>query len=186
MASNASRSFADSARAAFPAAYRALAEQAVAELGPHVDDGYRSRSEDMEVHGQTARLPSRLHFPDLPVTAIANLSAPALCLASRATDGHLRQGAVTRLLAVETPWAAPYVAILLGEYVVEIAEVIERALPGLDRALYANLVRENRATFRTLRARAISYWDIYYRHLYPDRRDYPGLKALYELETWAA
>jgi hypothetical protein len=51
---------------------------------------------------------------------------------------------------------------------------------------YANLVRENRNTFRALRDRATSYWNVYYRRLYPEKRDYPGLKALHQMEMWAA
>ncbi len=59
------------------------------------------------------------------------------------------------------------------------------ALPALDRGLYANFVRENRAMMRKLRSKATSYWDCYYRTLYPDRGEYPGLAFLYEIERWA-
>jgi hypothetical protein len=180
--------FAEAARAASPFAHRDLAEQALFQLSPFVDDSYRTHSSAFEVLGQRVRLPDRLHFPGLSPTdpAVGSLSRPALCLASRATDGHLRQRAAAQLPGFGSPWAAPYVAALLGDYVREIAELIHDGLPALNQAIYANLVRENRTQFRTLRARATSYWDAYYRHLYPKKRDYPGLKALLEMETWTA
>ncbi|MGO4739841.1 hypothetical protein AB4099_25050 [Bosea sp. 2KB_26] len=188
MDQNSPKPFAEAARAAFPAANRALAEQAISYLTPFVDDTYRIRSSELDILGQRVRLPGRLHFPGLipPHIAIDSMPQPALCLVARATDGYLRQRAVASLLGVEEAWAAPYVATLLADYVREIVEVIHNGLPELNRELYANLVRENRTPFRTLRARATSYWDAYHRHLYPEKLDYPGLKALHEIETWAA
>lgn len=86
----------------------------------------------------------------------------------------------------QSVWVAPFVVMLLGEYVIEIVEDIRDALPSLDQSVYANLLRENRQTVQKLRARATSYWYAYHRQQYPQKRDYPGLQALHELETWAA
>jgi hypothetical protein len=82
-------------------------------------------------------------------------------------------------------WVIPFIAFPVGEYVVEIVEDIRLSLPLLDRDAYTQFVRENRSTMRLLRARAVSYWDCYYRHAYPDRKDYPGIVVLNELEAWA-
>ncbi|AOO81641.1 hypothetical protein [Bosea vaviloviae] len=191
MEQNSPKPFTQAARAAFPVANRALAEQAISHLAPFVDDADRKRSSEFsefDVLGQNVRIPIRLRFLRLSATdmAMASLPQPALCLVSRATDGYLRQHAVASLLGINNAWAPPYVATLLADYVHEIVEVIHDGLPGLNRALYANLVRENRTQFRMLRVRATSYWNAYHRHLYPDKRDYPGLKALHEMERWAA
>jgi hypothetical protein len=139
---NSPKSFADAARAAFPASNLALADQAISHLEPFVDDSYRTRSSELDVLGQEVRLPSRLHFPRLFVSdaEIGAMPKPALCLVSRSTDGYLRQRAVISLLGVETPWAAPFVAILLADYVHEIVEVIHDGLPALNREIYANFV----------------------------------------------
>ncbi|MDQ0465246.1 hypothetical protein QO010_003033 [Caulobacter ginsengisoli] len=185
---NSPKPFAEAARGAFPFAGRALAEQAIGCLSRFVDDSYRMRSAEFDVLGETVRLPNRLYFPGLSATdpMMAGLPPAALCLVSRATDGYLRQRAVVSLLGVGDAWAAPFVASLLADYVREIVEPIHDGLPALNRSIYANLVRENRGAFRVLRARATSYWAAYYRHLYPEKRDYPGLKALHEMEAWAA
>ena len=180
--------FVDAARAAFPVAQRDMADDAIRSLAPLVDDTYRQRSIGFDVLGQSVRLPTRLHFPNLSPgdERLHRLPPSALCLVSRSNDGFLRQRAVTAILRVQSEWVAPFVVTLLGEYVVEVAEVICDGLPGFDQALYGSFVRENRTAVRTIRARATSYWNAYYRDRFPEKRDYPALKALHQIERWAA
>jgi len=106
-------------------------------------------------------------------------------LVTRSTDGHVRQRALNSILEANFAWSAPFVVILAGEYVVELAQDIQSAMPTLDREVYANFVRENRAAIAKLRARATSYWDCYYRADFPERSGFPGLAVLRELERWA-
>lgn len=180
--------FVDAARAAFPVINRDAAEEAIRCLKSWVDDTYRQRTMGFDVLGRSVQLPTRLHFQNLPSGDgwLSSLPPPALCLVSRATDGLLRQGAATAIVNIKSEWAPPFVAALLGDYVVEIADVICDAIPGFDQALYANFVRENRTAVRALRAQATSYWAAYYRDRFPEKRDYPALRALHEMETWAA
>lgn len=180
--------FAGAARAAFPVTSREAAEEAIRRLTSWVDDTYRQRSIGFDVLGQNVQLPARLHFQNLPSGDewLSSLPPPALCLVSRATDGFLRQRAATAIVKIKSEWAPPFVAALLGDYVVEIADVICDAVPGFDQALYANFVRENRTAVRRIRAQATSYWAAYYRDRFPEKRDYPALRALHEMETWAA
>lgn len=182
------KSFVDAARTAFPSANREIAEEAIRQLTPWVDDTYRQRSVGFDVLGQSIQLPTRLNFPRLAAEdrALANLSGPALCLVSRATDGFLRQCAAKSIVALRAEWAAPYVSALLGDYVIEVVEVVCEALPQFDQTLYANFVRENRIAVRTIRAQATSYWSAYHRDRFPEKRDYPALRALHQVETWAA
>jgi hypothetical protein len=182
------RPFVAAARAAFPVANRDMADEAIRHLTPWVDDTYRQRSIGFDVLGQSVQLPTRLHFQNLPSGDgwLSSLPPSALCLVSRATDGFLRQRAASAIVNIKSEWAPPFVAALLGDYVVEIADVICDAIPGFDQALYADFVRENRTAVRTLRAQATSYWAAYYRDRCPEKRDYPALRALHEMETWAA
>jgi len=182
------RPFKKAASQAFPFGIASLANEAASELSPFVDDTYRQRSEAIDVMGQMIAIPRRLHFVGLSVSsdALDQLNPASRCLVTRATDGHLRQHAVRSVIDHRSPWVAPFVLMLLGEYVIEIVEDIRDALPVLDQSVYANFVRENRQTVQRLRARATSYWDAYHRQRYPQKRDYPGLQALHEMETWAA
>jgi len=178
----------EAARRAFPFGMASLADEAASELSPFVDDTYRRRSEAIEVTGQTIAIPQRLHFVGLyaDTDRLSDLNPASRCLMTRATDGRLRQQAVRSVIGDQSAWVAPFVLMLLGEYVIEIVEDVRAALPVLDQSVYANLVRENRQTLQRLRARATSYWDAYYRQQYSQKRDYPGLQALHEMETWAA
>ena len=180
--------FKEAARRAFPFDMASLANEAALELSSFADDTYRQRSEPSDVKGQMVAIPRRLHFIGLSADTdgLSNLNLASRCLITRATDGRLRQKAVRSIIEHQSAWGAPFVLMLLGEYVIEIVEDIRDALPVLDQSVYGNLVRENRQTVQRLRARATSYWDAYYRQQYPQKRDYPGLQALHEMETWAA
>jgi hypothetical protein len=76
---------------------------------------------------------------------------------------------------------APFVVQLVGEYVLPILQLIERAMPKLRETLYAEYVAKNRALFETIGRRTVSYWDVYYRHEYPKLSDYPGFRIHSEL-----
>jgi hypothetical protein len=116
----------------------------------------------------------------------AEATHAAQCLLTRSTDGQIRQIALQRILPTSDSWVIPFIVLLAGEYVIEIIEELQEALPQLYRPAYANFVLENRPTMRDLRSRANSYWDRYYRQTYPDRRSYPGLVVLNHFDQWAA
>jgi alanyl-tRNA synthetase len=181
------KSFSAIALAAFPRALAGLAQAAEQEVGGWVDPSYRTAATRVEIDGRSAVIPYRIHFKGLADhEAIETISVAAVCLISRSTDGYLRQRAIRRILNVQEKWVAPYIVLPLGEYVDEISSDIFMSLAQLKRDIYAQFVLENRSLMRSLRARAISYWDCYYRASYPERRGYPALAALHGLETWAA
>jgi len=84
----------------------------------------------------------------------------AWCLGTRHHDGHVREACLTRLLAAPQGWMAPFIVHLVGEYVVEIVERIEAALPDFApdmRAALAAFGRENPRYLNTIESRTISY-----------------------------
>ena len=143
----------------------------------------------MTVLGSTVSIPSRIHFSGKILEHFDARNGSSLliqCLCTRSTDGYVRQAALRAILGSKEAVTIPFVTLLAGEYVVEIINDMLAAIPVLDRDAYANFVQENRAIMRSLRAKATSYWDCYYRTLYPDRAKYPGLMFLHEIERWAA
>ena len=180
--------FSKAAVAAFPLACRQLAEAAAETLSSSVDDSYRRAPMIMAVSGSTVRIPSRIHFLEWDHACWAGnaawLAIQYLC--TRSTDGYMRQAALRGIATSSEPAVIPFVARLAGEYVVEIMRDLTAALPELDHDAYAKFVRENRFVMRTLRAKATSYWNCYYRTTYPDRATFPGLMFLHEIERWAA
>jgi hypothetical protein len=180
--------FLDAAIAAFPSNRRAAAMIAARELAPIVDDAYRQRALCLVVDGQNVYVPYRLHFlgAEKIFEERVDFSLVARCLLTRSTDGHLRQQALKSIIKHPEILVIPFVMLLLGEYVVEIVNEILLSLPELDRTAYADFVRQNRPAMHVLRAKATSYWDVYYRQAYANRSSYPGLAALDQLETWAS
>jgi hypothetical protein len=169
-----------------------MAEGAAKALGARVDDGYRIRQTTEVVAvvlGRPISIPYRIHFLGINEAwpQLQGQFSPAIqCLFTRGTDGRVRHAALRSVLCIGEPWAAPFVVLLAGEYVVEIIADMVASLPTLERGIYAEFVRENRHLIQRLRSKATSYWHCYYRNLYPDRSAYPGLVFLHRLETWAS
>jgi hypothetical protein len=73
------------------------------------------------------------------------------CLYTRHHDGYVRQRNLDQVVSAPEAWVVPYVVQLVGEYVVEIIEVIAAALPQLtvrgspQRALYGRFAADNPA-----------------------------------------
>jgi len=85
----------------------------------------------------------------------------------------VRQRNLEYVVSAPQAWVAPYVVQLVGEYVVEIIEVIAAELPQLtipgsqQRALYGRFAAENAAFLDLTAARVTSYWNEYYRGSIP-------------------
>lgn len=64
---------------------------------------------------------------------------------------------------------------------------IDRGLPEITladsayRALYGQFLATNPSFFCSTERRVVSYWNCYYRRLYPDFRAYPGNNLLAKL-----
>lgn len=183
------RDWSEYAPLAFPSSLRAAATDTARHLRPHVDQNYRARHIELVSCGQSAEIPLRISFVDLDATDFDDttvMGTMACCLLTRSTDGHLRQKALQRISHSQQCWTIPFVVLLSGEYVVEIANDLLAALPDLPVEPYKDFVLRNRPLMRTLRARATSYWDVYYRAQYPDRLNYPGLAFVHALEALAS
>ena len=170
---------------AFPWEYRDAAEAVVDKLEPFVDDTYRQALVPSIVLGQSVAVLRRIHFThQVQPPAVSQRTQWLIfqCLWTRSTDGYARQAALRLALESKEPAVIPFIVLLAGEYVIEIIEDILAAAPSMDRAIYADFVQENRQLMRNLRAKATSYWDCYYRHRYPDKKSYPGLAFLHEVE----
>jgi hypothetical protein len=132
-----------------------------------------------EVRGGFLTIPYRVYYRPERVRNLAQSAREGVivaCLGSRHYDGFLREECLARVLSVEAPWVVPFVVQLMGEYVLPILQLIERAMPTLQETLYVEYVSRNRALFETIGRRTVSYWDAYHRSQYPKLSDYPGFR----------
>ena len=165
---------------AFPAALR----PAVAALTDSA--GWRPEIRHYTYHvmlgGDTLTIPLRLYVDRGLLWDDAGRDATgrgiAWCLGTRHHDGHVREACLTRLLAAPQGWMAPFIVHLVGEYVIEIVQRIEAALPAFSpdmRAALAGFVRENPGYLGTIERRTVSYR---FRGGPPPLLDYPGKRVI--------
>ncbi len=139
---------------------------------------------------QDLTVPYRVYYDPGRLWALVDRSdqfqrSVALSLGSRHWDGHVREECVRRLLPSGERWAVPFVVCLLGEYVIEIVDLIAGAFDGLDATALADFARANPAFMATTRNRATSYWNERFRQRFPNRQRYPALAMLTEIERMA-
>ncbi len=149
----------------------------------------------MQAGGQSVLIPARLHFASerLQLNETDEAWRFARALQTRSNDGFERQRAARDLMVDLEPWGAPFIAALIGEYIVEILEDISNALtPDLERTL-GEFIVENQAFWATTKRRVASYWNAYYRSSWASelrrayRRDeYVGFKLTDRLEAAAS
>ncbi len=145
----------------------------------------------LRVDGAYLRVPCRVYYhADVLWHRIARsdeaLGTLALCLGTRHHDGHVREASLRRLLPSRHRWVPAFAISLLGEYVIEVVDVVAQAFDTLDVGALRDFVHENPAFMATTRRRATSYWNEYHRRRFPDRRGYPALATLDAIERLAA
>ena len=103
-------------------------------------------------------------------------------LYTRHHDGFVRERHLRQLLGVDEPWLPPFVIRLLGEYVVEICELIADRVGAMPRDTYAKFAMENPDYIGLTRRRVVSYWACYYRAMPIEQ--YPAYRAMSSLGLW--
>lgn len=175
-------------RSAFPASLTLPVTRVTARLGPPEVIGPVGAVR-VVVDGEALSIPGRIYFD--PGCLAESQGLPAVeqliltCLFSRHHDGYVREECLRAIVGRPEPWVAPFVIQLLGEYVLEIADVIRSNLPALAPATYAAFVAANSPFMALTRRRATSYWNCYFRQRFPDRVGLASLEALDHLESLA-
>jgi uncharacterized protein len=104
----------------------------------------------------------------------------ALCLGTRHHDGFLRESCLRRLGVPDAEWKLPFVVLLLGDYVIEIANLAAALLAAAPHEMVQTFVERNGPLIQTQRRRAISYWDCYYRSTFAHYQLVPAVRCIDE------
>jgi hypothetical protein len=121
----------------------------------------------------------------LPVSARLSETQQLLvsCLYTRHCDGFVRERHLRTLLSSTHTWVAPFVFALIGEYVVEIIQVIEQQATMPMKEHLAQFGTGDSKFCALTRRRVVSYWDCYYRTRFRFE-DYPAVRLLDILGLW--
>ncbi len=116
------------------------------------------------------------------------------CFFSRHHNGYVREKCLRKIIHSQNKFTAPYILQLLGEYVIEIIEVIYDNQDELNHINMIEYIRENPQHYEITKQRVYSYWNSYYRRTYPKYKkdvppkgashlDYPGIKMVKYLDS---
>jgi hypothetical protein len=161
---------------AFPAVLRDDAIRAVAVFpeNPRI-----SQTFSVMMSAEALVLPYRIyHNPELINTASLSDVEKELvdCLLTRHHDGIVREQHLRQIVFRDHIWVTPFVMQLVGEYVIEILQVIQSNLDRLNPSMYEHFLRTNPELLARTRQRVISYWNCYYRS--SRREEYVGFQLL--------
>lgn len=147
---------------AFPTPLRAVAAALTAPACWHPEG--RHYHYQVMLGGETLTIPSRIYVDPKLLWADSGRNTLergiAWCLGTRHHNGYVREACLTRMLPTPQPWMAPFIVQLVGEYVDEIVQCIEAALPTFApemQAALAGFVRDNPRYLNTTESRTISY-----------------------------
>ena len=136
------------------------------------------------LHGESIQIPQRIYYvpPDPSfIRTLTPLQSNILrCLFTRHHDGYLREDYLRQIFSSDCNniWIVPYVMQLLGEYVIEILQVIDDNIDLIDTQIIKNFVNDNPCFIQITKSRVTSYWNEYYRRQYPKKEDYVGFRIL--------
>lgn len=140
----------------------------------------------VSLNGALLHIPRRcytaLYAPTLRSSLTLAQEAILDCIYSRHHNGFVRQESAGRLVNNFHDWAVPYAFQLLGEYVVQIMQVLDQHFTGGNLELYKRFIAENPRYWQKTQSRVVSYWDCYYRKQFPEIKNYIGYQIIQRLK----
>ncbi len=142
----------------------------------------------VNISGEEIHIPTRIYSPEPKrrrVNKLGERSRSILsCLYTRHANGYIREKYLRDLISEKQSWIPPFVLQLVGEYVVEIIEVVVANIECVRSDPYFEFIAQNREFIVLTKRRIISYWHRYYRYRCPHFCDYAGFKVFDALNLW--
>jgi hypothetical protein len=134
------------------------------------------------IDGEQLQIPYRIYSeePHSPcLSALTHCQRLVLnAVYTRHANGFIRERHVKQLLLEDEQWIPPYVIQLLGEYVVEIIQILALHQEVFISPAYLRFAKENRTFINLLRQRITSYWNCYYGYRFRRLQDYPAFQIV--------
>ena len=161
---------------AFPAFLRDAAIRAVGVLP---ENSHTSQIISVRVADESVALPYRIYLNPalIDTTSLSGFEKELVdCLLTRHHDGVVRETHLKEIISRDHIWIPPFVVLLVGEYVIEILQVIQHNLHLLNSSIYEQFLAVNPELIDRTKQRVTSYWNCYYRNSRPE--DYVGFRVL--------
>jgi hypothetical protein len=138
---------------------------------------------EVVINSEKLEIPCRIYFEEPNEKQLTETELLILnCLFTRHHDGFVRQQRLEKVLLSNEYWITPFIMRLLGEYLIEILDVIEKNLSDEWVDNLTCFIEENNSFFETTKRRINSYWNCYYRNKFYIKEDYVGFRILTRLE----
>lgn len=140
----------------------------------------------VNLDGELLSIPYRVYFNEPEIEkeqTLTNLQKSILnCIFLRHHNGFIRQRRLEKIDNSEF-WITPFTFQLLGEYVLEILEVLDDQLNDNKLENYKRFAIENPKYYQQTESRMISYWNEYYRRKFPKHKNYVGRIIFDQIKT---
>lgn len=140
----------------------------------------------VNIDGELLTIPYRVYFnePELEKerTLTDRQKSILNCIFLRHHNGYVRQRRLEKIENSEY-WVTPFTFQLLGEYVIEILEVLDEQLDDDKLENYKLFAIENSKYYKQTESRMISYWNEYYRRRFPKLKNYVGRIIFDQIKT---
>ncbi|MEP0005365.1 MAG: hypothetical protein ABJ387_13305 [Balneola sp.] len=131
-------------------------------------------------------MPSRIYWEEhrlLEPKSLSQTSRTILaCILTRHHNGYVREKYLNQIIDSDEYWTTPYLVQLLGEYVVEILELVWDNFDSVNSSHLVDFVEENEIYWYKTKQRISSYWDCYHRYKNRPKEDYIGFKLIDRIE----
>lgn len=142
----------------------------------------------VNLDGEVLKIPYRVYFNEPEIEkeqTLTNRQKLILnCIFLRHHNGYLRQSRLEKIENNEY-WITPFTFQLLGEYVIEIIEVLDNQIDDNKLENYKRFANDNPKYYQQTESRMISYWNEYYRRKFPKLKLYIGRIIFDQLQTKA-
>jgi len=142
----------------------------------------------IRVGADSVAIPSRVYFPKADQSALSGLtprqSAILAAVMTLHNSGYQRELWSVHLCSYPCDWAAPFVALLLGDYVRDIAAALEAHISEEWALHFHCLLSANPELQALLTARIVNYWGAYYRLLTPNLNFHPPYRVGVRMGVW--
>ena len=135
--------------------------------------------------GESLVIPKRVYFGKYnPKSLTSREELMLYCLYLSHHNGYFREQYLQEVLQSKEDFVLPYVALLMGDYVYEILEVLAKKLPKEMKGRLKSFLAENPQLKRRIESRIVSYWDCYYKGACPDLKQYIGYQLFKNIDKY--
>lgn len=175
-------------QAAFPAELKGDVTVAIETFAGEVSDLPLGPDRAINVIKSQIKIPYRIYFPEPSSKSVLELAktqrAIVTCPMTRHHSGYVREAWAARLSDCPEAWTVPFAAVLLEDYVFEVAWQTESMLTPPWIALFRDFAAANPDFKRQLGPRIVTNWNDDYRGKFPTFLDYPIYKTAKLLDLW--